>query len=383
MRRESLVIKILFFIESLSGGGAEKVLRNLVNAMDRTEFSITVQTLYPEDASRYLVPGIRYRYCYKNASRLNRVRMRAEAALGLTYPLHMKDDYDIEAAYLECGSTKIMAGSANQKALKLSWVHCDLKNRIGDPVAFAAETKKYYEKFDYAVCVSESVRKSFAELYGGTVRTAVVYNTVDDGEIRRRASEPLPQDVRKQRLTLVLVGRLTAPKRMMRALSAHRRLLNDGIDHDLWIIGEGEERTALETFIRENRLETSAKLLGFRENPYCLMRAADVLVCSSVYEGFSTFITEGLILGKPIVTTDVSGMRELLGDGEYGLITENGDEAFYRGLKRMLTEPGLAERYAAKAARRGKDFSRDRLARETEDFLKREYFKKTENVNGH
>lgn len=49
----------------------------------------------------------------------------------------------------------------------------------------------------------------------------------------------------------------------------------------------------------------------------------------------------------------------------------------------MLTEPGLAERYAAKAARRGKDFGRDRLVRETEDFLKREYFKKTENVNGH
>ena len=77
---------------------------------------------------------------------------------------------------------------------------------------------------------------------------------------------------------------------------------------------------------------------GFRDNPYCLMGTADLLVCSSVFEGFSTFITEGLILGKPIVTTDVSGMRELLGDSEYGLITANDDEAFYEGVKRMLAE---------------------------------------------
>lgn len=56
--------------------------------------------------------------------------MRAEAAAGLTYPLHIKDDYDIEAAYLECGSTKIMASSTNQKALKLAWVHCDLAKKL-------------------------------------------------------------------------------------------------------------------------------------------------------------------------------------------------------------------------------------------------------------
>ena len=382
MRKDSIVIKILFFIESLSGGGAEKVLRNLVNAMDQSRFQITVQTLYPEDVSGLLLPGIRYKYCYPDSSRLNLLRMRAEAAMGLAYRLHIKDTYDIEVAYLECGATKIMAGSTNKNALKLAWVHCDLKNRIGDAEAFAAETKKYYAKYDDAVCVSENVRKSFSELYGETVPAVTLYNTVDDDEIRRKASMPLPQDVKKQKLTLTLVGRLTAPKNIKRLLAAHRRLLCDGIDHDLWIIGEGEERAMLENFIRESHIEKSARLLGFRDNPYCLMQASDVLVCSSVYEGFSTFVTEGLILGKPIVTTDCSGMRELLGADEYGLITENNDEAFYQGLKRMLTEPGLTAHYAAKAQLRGCDFSRDRLARETEEFLEREYLKKTENSNG-
>lgn len=93
------MINILFFIESLSGGGAEKVLCNLVNAMDQTQFAITVQTLYPEDAGKYLAQGIRYRYCYPKASRWNDRRMRIEAALGLTYPLHIRDAYSA-ALYL-------------------------------------------------------------------------------------------------------------------------------------------------------------------------------------------------------------------------------------------------------------------------------------------
>lgn len=373
------MINLLFFIESLSGGGAEKVLRNLVNAMDQSKFDITVQTLYREDAESYLAPGVHYKYCYPAKGCANELRMRAEAAAGLTYPLHIKGDYDIEVAYLECGATKIIAGSTNKNALKLAWVHCDLQNRIGDSAAFAAATKKYYAKYDYAVCVSENVRQSFEKLYGSTVHTAVVYNTVDDAEILSKAAEPLPNDVQKRRLTLALVGRLNPQKKVERALAAHRRLLDEGVDHDLWIIGEGEERPMLENYIRENHLEESVKLLGFRENPYCLMNVADLLVCSSVYEGFSTFVTEGLILGKPIVTTDVSGMRELLGDSEYGLVTANDDEAFYEGVRRMLTEQGLMQAYAKRAKQRGKDFSGVKLARDTEKFLIEKY---TEKMNG-
>ena len=116
-------------------------------------------------------------------------------------------------------------------------------------------------------------------------------------------------------------------------------------------------------------MDASAKLLGFRENPYNLMYAADILVCSSIFEGFSTFVTEGLILGKPIVTTDVSGMHELLGDSEYGLITANDDEAFYEGVKRMLTEPELLEYYEEQAKIRGRDFKQEKLVQATEHYL--------------
>ena len=116
------MIRILFFIEELRAGGAEKVLCNLVNSMDQSRFDITVQTLWPCDAAAYLKPGIRYRSCYPSNNAACHLLSRAEAALGLTYTLHIKGDYDIEVAYLECGPTKIMAGSTNRNAKKLAWV---------------------------------------------------------------------------------------------------------------------------------------------------------------------------------------------------------------------------------------------------------------------
>ena len=367
------MIHILFFIESLSGGGAEKVLCNLVNAMDQTRFAITVQTLYPENAKKYLAPGIRYKYCYPAKSRVSSVRMRIEAAAGLTYPLHIKDDYDIEAAYLECGATKIMAGSTNKKALKLAWVHCDLAKKVEHPTAFAQETTKYYRKFHKVVCVSEDVRRSFMEMYGPIAETVTVHNCYDDAEILRKAKMKTSA---AEDHAAVAIGRLTAQKGFDRLLRVHKRLLDEGIQSSLKILGEGEDRTALEALIQQNGLSETAVLCGFQDNPYPILKNAAFYVCSSRYEGFSTTVVESLILGTPVITTDCTGMRELLGDSEYGLITANDDEAFYEGVKRMLTEPGLLTHYARQAEKRGRDFKREKLAGETEAFFEEELKKK-------
>ena len=364
------MIKILFFIETLTGGGAEKVLRNLVNHMDQTKFDITVQTVWPCDASRYLVPGIRYKSMYSSDNKFNRLRYRAEAASGLAYRFHIKDDYDIECSYLEMGPTKVLAGSTNKKAKKLAWVHCDLMKAVDDPKAFADKTTAWYAKFDRVVCVSQNVKDSFDKLFENRFDSVVMYNVIDDEAIRRKAQQPLPDGAGKRRMTVLAVGRLTRPKNYLRLLKTHKRLLDEGIEHDVWILGDGPDRPMLEQYVRDNGLQDSVWMPGFIENPYPYMREADLLACSSVYEGYSTFMTEGLILGKPIVTTNVSGMRELLGDSEYGLITENDDEAFYLGLKRMICEPKLLEKYAERAANRGNDFSSYALTLETEKKLK-------------
>lgn len=363
------MVKILFFIETLEGGGAEKVLRNLVNNMDQSRFDITVQTVWPCEFEKYLVKGIKHKSLYSSRNSANQMRYRIEAATGLAYKLHIKDDYDIECAYLECGATKIMAASTNKNAKKLAWVHCDLQKAMSNPKAFAEQTKAYYAKFDKVICVSEKVRDSFVELFGNTVSAEVLYNTVDDEEICNKAAMPLPDGTKMPPMTVVSLGRLSPPKNYMRLLRAHKRLLDEGIYHNLWILGEGPEREMLEQYIAENGIEDTAKLLGFKQNPYPYLREADLLVCSSDYEGFSTFVTEGVILGKPIVTTDCTGMREILGNSEFGLVTELDDEAFYEGMKKMLSDSSLRKRYEEKSAIRGRDFSAHTLAEKTEKYF--------------
>lgn len=368
------MLKILFFIETLGGGGAEKVLCDLVNHMDRSKFDVTVQTLWPSENRALLADGIRYRSVYPAYNWINAYRMRLEGALGLSYRLHMKDDYDIEVAYLECGATKLVASSTNQRAAKIAWVHCDLAVKMGDVLAdFVRKARPQYRRYDEIVCVSEDVRKSFTELFGGELPVSVLHNTVDDAAIREKAAFALPALPAKRRLTVAAVGRLSEEKCYDRLIRVHKQLLDMGLAHDLWIVGEGDQRGVLESLIAELGLTDSVKLFGFQSNPYPFMKAADLLVCSSRYEGLSTFVTEGLVLGKPIVTTECSGMRELLGDSEYGIITENSEAGLLEGLRRVLSDPTGLTALAAAARRRGGDFSAEALTRGTERFLEEAY----------
>ena len=79
--------------------------------------------------------------------------------------------------------------------------------------------------------------------------------------------------------------------------------------------------------------------LGYQKNPYALMAACDLFVLSSLYEGFATVISESLIAGTPVLTTDVSGCREQITDPDYGWVVENSQEALTAGLINALKDP--------------------------------------------
>lgn len=358
--------KILFYIDTLCGGGAEKVLRTLVNSMDHAKFDITVQTTYKEDAKNFLCDRVKYKYCYKKKTAVTDILFRFETALGLIYPLHIKGDYDIEVAYLECGPTKIISTSTNKKSKKLAWVHCDLRKITDDTESFLQKTKPWYNKFHKVICVSENVREGFTELFGNEPESVVIYNTIDDKEIIEKASLPLPREVQKNKLTLLMLGRLMPQKNYPRLLKTAKELLDEGFDFDLWILGDGVDRPKLEKYIEENNLNENITLFGFQDNPYPFIKNADLLVCSSNYEGFSTFVTEGLILGKTVVTTNCSGMDELLGENEYGIITENNDDAFLTGLRKIISDSDLLNSYTEKAKIRGQQFSKEMLTEQTQ-----------------
>lgn len=360
--------KILFHIDTLKGGGAEKVLCNLVNNMNSNEFDITVITLFKEDYHNYLNSNIHYKYIYSNKTKVSYLIYRIEAELGLVYPLHMKDNYDIEVAYLECGPTKVIASSNNKKAMKIAWVHCDIKQAFDR--TFVKKTYNYYKNYDQIICVSKQVKDSFDELYKNEFNTIIIHNVIDSELIKKLSLDSLPNELKKRKLTLCTVCRFSPQKNILRLLKTVKRLKDDNINFDLWILGDGEQKEVVESYILDNHLEDYITLFGFQSNPYPYMREASLLVCSSNCEGYSTFITEGLILGKPIVTTDVSGMRELLGDNEYGVITNNDDDDFYNGLMKMVAETGLLEKYVSKSIERSKCFEKQRLVEDNELFFK-------------
>lgn len=361
------MIKILFYIDTLSGGGAEKVLRNLVNNMDQTKFDITVQTLEVCDPQKYLVEGIHYKAINRCKTKLGKKLFsywfRLCAELKLAYPVFVKGDYDIEVAYLECGATKVMAASTNKKALRLAWVHCDLKKKGID----IEKSRKFYKQFDKVICVSQDAKESYDTLFGDCTGAVVLHNVIDEEEIFHKAQMQSVEAPAGR--YLMAVGRLAQQKNFTHLIDTCSRLRNDGYCFHLDILGEGPERRRLEEQIRRLHLESVVSLKGFIDNPYPYMEAADYIVCSSRFEGVSTVVTEALILGKSVITTPCTGMRELLGDSEYGLIAEDTEEGLYQSLCRILNSPELEKRYSMAAKKRGADFAKRKVVKETEEFF--------------
>lgn len=372
MQEGNRMIKILFFISGLSEGGAEKVLCNLVNNMDQRKFDITVQTIDEYDSRKYLADGIRYkainRYKSSFGRRLFFCWFRLCAELKLAYRFFVKDDYDIEVAYLETIPTKIIAQSTNKKAKKIAWVHCDLlKHGWTDKIV--KKTSQQYQKYDKIVCVSKDVEKSFRKLYGAQFDTTVLYNVIDEEKILALAKEPLSIALDSAKWQLLAVGRLTKQKNFVYLIDTCRRLRDAGLKIHLDILGEGSERTNLEKQIQNQHLEKVVNLRGFVTNPYPWIRNTDIVVCSSKYEGISTVVQEAFVLGKPVVSTPCTGMEELLGESEFGLIADDNQDGLYHSLSDVLDSGELLALYTDKAIQRGKDFVKNKTVNKIEGFF--------------
>src|SRR5690606_29198551 len=153
------------------------------------------------------------------------------------------------------------------------------------------------------------------------------------------------------------VGKVSHNKGFDRLLEAHQRLLSEGLQHQIHILGIGEDQPALEKRIIKLGMERTFNLHGFHKNPYKYISKCDIYVCASHREGFSTAVTEALILGIPVVSTEVSGARELLGkNNEYGIVTENSTDGLFAGLKMLLTNPEKLLFYKKQAQIRGNFF---------------------------
>lgn len=342
-------MKILFCINRLCGGGAENALLHLVNHLDPQLYEITVLTFLDGGVyEKELAPHVRHESLIRCKNTFVR-RILSDIVSYIVpprwlYRLLVKEKYDVEVAFLEGLPTKMLAASKNKDAKKIAFVHMDLMEYFDSNKVFFSEKKNEicYQTFDTIACVSSGVREAFHKRFPTVPeeKSSVLYNVIDENEITQKARLPLPPDLQSvRRPCAVTVGRLCDQKGYDRLLKVHKRLLDEGLFHTLWILGEGEEQNNLEAFIAHNNLGDSVKLLGYWENPYPFMAQADFFVCSSRAEGFSTVATEAILLGLPVLTTDCAGMHELLDRYDCGVITENTADGLYRGLKQLLRSP--------------------------------------------
>lgn len=363
------MIKILFFIPGLSGGGAEKVLCNLVNNMDQSKFDITVQTVDYYNPDKYLVPGIHYKSIFYSKSRFMKKILnlwyRFCTEVGLTYPLYIKGEYNIEVAYLECGATKVMSASTNKNAIKLAWVHCDIKKRA----LIVKKSGPYYKKFDKVVCVSNEAKKSFDEIFGECAKSVVLYNIIDDDEILYKINEKEKLNWNSEDKHLLTVGRLSYEKGCDRMIKVCKMLKDAGYKFKMHFLGDGPEKTVLQDQVNKLNLKEYVMFEGVSTNPYLYMKESDIIVIPSRTEALSTVAIESLILGKPVVTTPCAGMKELFGNSVYALVTEDTIDSLYVGIRNMLDSVKLREKYAMLAKKRSKVFKKSNLIKQTENFF--------------
>lgn len=360
------MIKILFFIPDLTGGGAEKVLCNLVNNMDQSRFDITVQTVNEYDSKQFLSSGIHYKAINHCKSKFGKKLMnywyRFCTEFKLTYPFYIKNDYDIEVAYLECGATKVMAASTNKRAKKIAWVHCDVKKKG----LTAQKNGKYYKKFDRIICVSKASRVSFEEVFQDYTKVDVLYNVIDETDLYQKLHEGKIDNWDPDIFHMLTVGRLCYEKGCDRLLTVCGMLKENGYKFKMHLLGDGSEKEKLISEAKSLHLSEYIEFEGFHANPYPFMQRADLIVIPSRTEALSTVAIESLILGKAVITTPCSGMKELFGDSEYGIIIEDSIESLYLNIKRVLDVPGLLTSYSEAAKIRGYTFRKEETVRSTE-----------------
>lgn len=365
--------KVLFFIHDLGHGGAEKVLINLVNNMDSEQFDITIMALFGGGVNeQFLASHIHYRTIFKKVFPGNSHVMKLVSPKTL-HKCFVKEHYDIEVAYLEGPVVRIASGCQNKNTRLVSWIHCTMRSKKEFTVGFRSmkEAVECNLRFDRTIFVSQEVQKAF-ESYCPNTQGQVLYNTNESEKILEMADAAVDEKLfRKDEIKIIGVGKIEEVKGFDRLARIHKRFRNEGYPVHTYILGEGSKRDELEKLLSEEGVKDSFTFLGYQTNPYKYVRNCEIFVCSSHSEGFSTATTEALIVGTPVVTTLVSGMKEMLGENnEWGIVTENNEEALYQGIKRLMDSTLLLQHYKENARERGKMFSTKNTVKAVEEMLK-------------
>ena len=373
--------KIVMITPSLGMGGMERVLVNYANLFVRNGYDVTVLNLTYHDEA--LVAGfderVHYQAYYTPIKNLFKARLRdiirgkfrlcsfvkwiRKHKAEYLYKIFISESYDIEIAFFGGITAKIISGSTNKNAKQFAWIHsANIQGLIND-IGNEADFCNTYNAIENIICVSSEIKSKLSPLLQEK-RLKILHNPHDTKKIRSLAKEHV--ELEQGRINLMNVSRLDdKSKGFIRLLNVCKRLNDAGIAYNLWIVGDGADSEKIKAHSNDLQLK-NVYFLGQQNNPYKYIAASDLYVCSSYYEGFSMTMMEAVILAKPIITTNVSGAIEMLGNSQYGMVVENSEEGLFEGLKNILTDEKLYRHYCGMAKLRKDHFNEDKIIKEFE-----------------
>ena len=358
--------KILFIIESLNCGGAEKSLVSLLPLLDTSKYDIYLWIMYRGGVFEKLLPSnihlVRfdlykrdstweiltyylYKIKYSLVCRFNKYfginRHQAEVLWDCMHSVYRKqsDIFDVAIAYQQGLPTYLLKNHIIAKK-KIAWINADIFS-VGYNPDFNYQK---YRSYDYLIPVSDILREKLSQKWpdlGFKMRT--IYDIINPDIVRELAQKTPTETFEPSVPAFLTVGRLVKPKGYDLLLDAALILKNRNIHFKWYIIGEGSERTLIESEIQKKGLEHHVFLLGLRDNPYPYMKACDVYIQTSRYEGFGMTVAEAKILGKPIISTNYSVIYNILQNNINGLIVDMNAEALAKGIQYLSENQNLKE----------------------------------------
>ncbi len=379
--------KLLFLIDGLGIGGVETVLIELLNHLNPNRFAIDVLVMGSKSELEHrLAQHIRVRHAYKRPPAEARSRIvRYAYGVGKTLVpkwwirrFIIRQKYDTVIDFKGNNTNVLLAA----KCRKVLWSHKDasLKTNPVERAYVEKHGRKLNERFkawrydqalrkcDDIVCISDTLKAHFAERYGYTEKITVLENALNDSRIRNLAAEEVEvPGLQKEQFSFCCVSRITHGKGIERMVRAADRLWQKGFAFQLLVVGGGDQLKAC----MELEKQRQGKLLfvGNQQNPYAFLRQCNAFVCPSETEAYPTVLCEALILGKPVIMTDVGSVKDILDGSRYGCMVESNEQGIYEGMKSFLESPETVAAYSAAAKERSAYFDINKRVAAVEAFL--------------
>lgn len=374
-------IKILFRHRSMEMGGVEKVMLSVINNLDQEKFEMTVllnlnqgelRNEFPAHVRKvFLADGkedfsqnkiIQKLRLFQRKNHLEKLRKKPE----IIDHKYLREEFDVEIA-MTYNDFESVLNSTNKKSKKIGWFHSEINLPKLQPLV--PEILKHFPQFDHLIYCSEKIRKIMHEEYPNLSypSESVVINAIPIEEIKNKAAEKI-EDLPKTPVFLS-IGRLHTRKGYHKLMDAHAKLLKEGFEHSVIIIGDGEELPNLLAQQKRLGVEKTFIFTGNKMNPYPYLKNADFFIMPSESEAWPLVIAEALILQKPIIATKVGDVEMMIKDGKTGRLINYKTEEILGAMKEFLTNKSLISDLKENLKDIEKEFDNQKIFQEIEEII--------------